>query len=78
MKYDVLVILEVGVRIKGVEAESQEEACRVAVNSENWHERFDGPNDQQWMESIKEFLVDEQGDEEYGNSRWWDGAEIDW
>lgn len=78
MKYDVLVVLSVGVRITDIEAESQEEACKIAADKENWHNRFDLPEDQQWMEEIKEFLVDEQGDEEYQNSHWWDSSEIEY
>ena len=78
MKYDVHVFTVVRVSVEAVEAESHEEAIKTAIDRVNFSEIFDkrlssgmGPSYTEWAEEDVYYLVDECGDEEYGNSRWW-------
>ena len=78
MKYNVHVFVAVRVKVPGVESESQEQATKKAYEklSGELHGIFDG--DHVYETEVDEagavyFLVDEDGDEEYENSIWYQG-----
>jgi len=72
-RYDVHIYPVVRVKVSGVEAESQVEAIRKAEEMTDFHRLFDREaNGIEYAEDIDCFLADEDGDEEYLNSRWYD------
>ena len=81
MKYNVYLYPTVVLKVEGIEAESQEEACRKAEEQTDLHAILDRtnktlpgglqPGEFEWAEELREFHVDEVGDEEYLNSHWY-------
>ena len=82
-KYNVHIFAVVRVKFKDIEADSQEQAIKIASKDADFHQMFDkylepaGVFDAPEIEYAEEeayYLVDEAGDEEYEKSRWHDGA----
>lgn len=80
MKYDVHIYVQVRVKVPGVEAESQVEAIKKADRMVDWDRLFDGMalpfgsavSEVTYTEENTEYLVDEEGDEKYERSRYYD------
>ena len=72
MKYTVHICPIVRVTIRGVEADSQEEAMKKAEFEANFYAHFNGLSDTEYADDIDCFHVDEEGDEEYERSCWYD------
>ena len=70
MKYRVHVYAVVRVPVE-VEAESQLDAIHLAQNSRNWNQELDA-GDHEYADEIVGYLVDEDGDPEYLNSKTYD------
>ena len=70
MKYRVHCYVEVRVPV-WVEAESHAEACKKAFLDTDFHQLLN-QGDIEFAEDYHGFLVDEEGDEEYNNSRFYD------
>jgi len=68
LKYDVIIYGTCWTKVVGVEAASQEEAIQKAEDSVNLEELLSGP-DCRFAEEVTGYLVDEQGDTNYDNSR---------
>lgn len=74
-KYDVHLFAVIRFTLRGVEAESMEEACRRAeqvVNAEAIKNAMRGGSEFEadFADEIIEALVDVQGDEQYEHSTW--------
>lgn len=80
MKYNVHVYEVVRVKVVDVEAESQVDAIKIAVDSYDPKNLFDciqarPPIEEiEWAEETSEYLVDEVGDTEFQNSRWYNAS----
>jgi len=81
MKYDVHAYVEVRAAARGIDADSQVDAIAKFVDDvePGLAERFDRGDDQSYAEEISGYLVDEEGDDNYGRSRsyWADGVTPD-
>ena len=79
MKYNVHLYAVVRVKVPDVEAESQKEAIEKAEAQVDLYSTFDweglpingGIVAFDYAEEIAYYLVDEHGDEEYLDSKWW-------
>lgn len=77
-KYSVLIEVAVGVRFHDIEAESQQAAIDKAEELAHFDALFNethgwGPiKHTQYQDHVSAYLVDEVGDEEFENSRWYD------
>jgi len=78
MKYNVHVYTMVRVTVENVEAACQEDAVKKAIDEVDFNEIFDmrlplgyGAKYTEWAEEDAYYLVDEVGDGEYTNSKWW-------
>lgn len=78
MKYKVHIFAVVRVGITDIEAESQEEAIDKAEEMLEPYSMFQdlGGMDTEYAEENAYYLVDEEGDEQYLNSKWHSGAMI--
>ena len=78
MKYDVHAYVAVRAAARGIDADSQVDAIAKFVDDvePGLAERFDRGDDQSYAEEISGYLVDEEGDDNYGRSRsyWADGV----
>jgi hypothetical protein len=75
MKHDVHIYTTVRVKVKGVEAESHEAAIATAYEQTNFVALFDRTGEVDTEHDYNEpmfYLVDEEGDEEYLNSTWYE------
>lgn len=77
MKYRVHLYAVVRVPVDDIEADSQLEAVEKAENGVNLHHELDHYGNE-WAEEIVYAMVDEEGDEEYDNSRWYDNTSEGW
>jgi len=82
-KYDVHLFPVVRFTVRGVEAESMEEACKKAEESladEAIKSAMSGGSDHEadFDEEVIEALVDVQGDEDYSGSTWFKPAGDAW
>lgn len=84
--YDVHLYAVVRMKVVGIEAESQVDAIRLAEKEVTYEQRETLFNHSggmtkleytEYAEEVIHYLVDEQGDEEYQNSRWYEANEID-
>ena len=85
-RYDVHFFTQVRVKVCGVEAPGHATAIKKAEREVDFHALFlnerpgYGACDTEWAEpqTTDEYLVDEVGDEEYRQSRWykWEGGKI--
>lgn len=78
-KYRVQIYPIVSVLVSDVEADSQEDACKKAEQLADLyqfdHVHFAPPVDRiTYMEDIDSFLVDEEGDESYERSTWYNAS----
>ena len=75
MKYNVHIFTVVRVKVTDVEAESQAEAMKKAEEQIDFNAMFkDITNvETEWGEEHSHVLVDEVNDEEYENSKWYNG-----
>jgi len=71
-RYDVHIYPIVRVKVSGVEADNQVEAIKKAEQIIDLHSLLDRDDEIEYAEDIDCFLVDEEGDEEYQKSRWYD------
>jgi len=73
MKYDVHIYATVRVKVCGVEADSQAEAIKKAEAQTDLYDTLGEPgHGTEYAEEITGFLVDEDGDTEYHNTRYYD------
>ena len=80
--YDVHIFTQVQVKVCGVEASDHPEAIKKAEQQVDFHALFlnerpgYGACETEWAETLSdEYLVDEVGDEEYRQSRWYKWAD---
>src|ERR1039457_3955401 len=85
MKYSAYIIVPVGVRIRELEAESQEEVIKKVTDSDEFIEIYRAAIERNFQphfpiaytelaedEPFPAVLVDEIGDEEFANSQWYE------
>ena len=72
MRYDVHIFTVVRVKVVGVEAGSHEEAMQKADDQVDFNRLFSRIPGVEWAEEHSHALVDDHGDTEYENSRWYD------
>jgi len=75
VRYNVHIFAVVRVSVPGIEADSQEDACRKAVEDTDLYEAVKWA-DTEYAEDITEYLVDVEGDTEYQHSRWYKDKNI--
>jgi hypothetical protein len=74
MKYDVHIYATVRVKVCGVEANSQKEAIKKAEAQTDLYETLgESGHGTEYAEEITGFLVDEEGDTEYQQTRSYNG-----
>ena len=91
MEYNVHIFAVVKVPVDGIQADSQQEACKIAAQnvdlnellSRRFGESFSNKpykriGEIEWAEEIKEFLVDEVGDDNFERSTWYESSEIEY
>lgn len=78
MDYEVHIFTVVRVTVCDVEADSQQQAVRSAIDRVDLNKIFDaklppdsGAQYTEWAEEDAYYLVDEVHDDDYANSRWW-------
>jgi len=78
MKYNVHIFTVVRVKVSDIEASSHVDAMAKAEELIPFHKIFDRDDnpEMEWGEEHSHALVDEVGDEEYENSKWY-GPDLD-
>lgn len=75
LRYDVHIFATVRVKVPDVEAETQEEAIKKAKESVDFESLLSniGGYETESADEIGYYLVDEAGDKEHNNTRWYSG-----
>lgn len=68
MTYDVHIFAVVQLKVERVEADTQRDAIRKAVESVDLYNQFEGPRTE-YAEEIARYVVDEVADDEYTHTQ---------
>ena len=71
-KFEVHVYAIVRVKVENVEANTAQEATGKAEESLDLNEMFNGIPNAEYADDVDGFLVDEVGDDQHANSKWFD------